>query len=282
MKPRRLKIARLDEISLVDRGANPLARVLVWKRDTTPEKEMPQDKTEALGLLRKIADAFGFARELATDDKSVQKRVEQMPNGKWMAMNHAGEKMGEFDSKEEAEAAAYGKKQEKKMADETVTKADFEKMQERLTKAEADAVAAKADATARAEKVAKLETERRTADFIKRAGTYAPLPIGKADAFAVILMKAADVLTTEENAELDRVLTAAAEIAKTAGLLKEHGSDSHEEGTAAAKVAAKVADLRKANPKLTEALAKAQVYKSDPALRREVEAENTERAQAGR
>ena len=48
MKPRRLSIARLDEISLVDRGANPLARVMIWKRDSSKDNDM-KDKAEAIG-----------------------------------------------------------------------------------------------------------------------------------------------------------------------------------------------------------------------------------------
>ena len=220
-------------------------------------------------------------------DKIVAKRVEEMPNGKWHAFNDAGRMIGEFDSKEEAQAAAYGKndKETQEMADqkndETVAKA-LEDLQKQMADVTKRAEKAEADATERAAKIEKLETEKRDAEFIKRTADYAPLPIGKPAEFAVILRKAADVLTTEENAELDRVLTAAAEAMKASGILKEIGSGSHEEGTAAAKVAAKVADTRKADPKLTEVQARAQVYKADPALRREVEAENTERAQAGR
>lgn len=280
MKPRRLKIARLDEISLVDRGANPLARVLVWKRDTPKDdKKMPepQDKTEAIGLLRKLADAMGFARELAADDK-FEKRVKQMPNGKWMAMNDAGEEMGMFDTEEEARRAAYGEK--KKMAepkDEAVTKA-VEEMQKKLDDLTKRAEKAEADAKAEADKVAKLETERRDAEFAKRAEGYAPLPI-KADTFAPILRKAADVLTAEENAELDRVLTAAAAAMKASGIMKEIGSGGHEDGTAMAKVNARVDELRKAQPGKSDAQYRAMVWKENPALRREVEAEQ---APAGR
>ena len=275
-----MRIRRLDEFSLVDRPANPLATIVMSKRlDKEPDMK---DNTEAQGLLKKLAQALGFASDVVVPDTIVAKGVKQMPDGKWMAMDDAGKEIGMFDTEDEARAAAYGKKtQEKKMADENVSKADFAKLQEDLAKAQGEIATAKADAAAQAEKVAKLETERKDAEFAKRAEGYAPLPI-KADVFGPILRKAADVLTVEENAELDRVLTAASEAMKASGLLKEHGSDSHEEGTAVAKVAQLVADARKANPKLTEVQARAQVYKADPALRREVEAENTERAQAGR
>ena len=268
---KRLHIKRLDEVSLVDKGANQRAFVTLWKR--APEEKPvadPKDDTISLPVLNKVLAALGFGKNSIVAEP-VEKRVKQMPNGKWAAMDDAGESMGMFDTEAEARAAAYGEK--RKMADkpkdeptpEVVSKADFAKLQ-------ADLEIAKADALKQAEKVTKLETERRDAEFTKRAEGYAPLPM-KAPEFAVILRKCADVLTPEENAELDRVLSAASEMAKKAGLMKEIGSDSHEEGTAAALVAARVAELRKAEPKLTEVQARAQVYKSDPALRRKVENE---------
>ena len=170
------------------------------------------------------------------------------------------------------------------MADETVSKADFEAMTKRLEKAEADAATAKADATAQAEKVAKMATEKREAECFAKAQGYAKsLPIEPAK-FGPILRKIedGDKLATEDITELYRVLSAAAEANRVGKLFKEIGSAGTEEGSAKAKVAAMVAELRKSNPKLTEQAARGQVYRQNPELGREVEAEDNERAQAGR
>lgn len=273
-----MKIRRLDEFSLVDKPANPLARILMTKR--APE-EKPVAEPKDTSVLQEIAQALGFAPDVVVSG-NFTKRVEN-EGGKWVAYDSDGKKIGEFDSEDEARQAAYGEK--KKMADqpkdEAVSKAEFAKLQERLEKAEADAATAKADAEKQAEKVTKMETEKRDAEFAKRAEGYAPLPL-KVETFAPILRKAADVLTTEENAELDRILTAAAEAMKASGILKEKGSDDASDGTATAKVRAKVDELKKAHPTKSDAQLRVMVYKADPKLRAEIEAEDNQRAQAGR
>lgn len=262
----------MDEFSLVDKPANPLARIVLTKR-APEEKPVPEQKDTS--VLRKIAQALGFAPDVVVD---TNKRVEN-DGGKWIAYDDAGAKIGEFDTEDEAREAAYGEK--KKMAEqpkndeptpEVVSKAEFAKLQERLEKAEADA-------TAQAEKVAKMENERRDAEFAARAATYAPLPI-KADTFAPILRKCADALTEDENKELDRILTAAAAMAKAGNVTKEIGSGSQDEGTAAAKVAAKLDELRKAHPAKSEPQLRTMIWKADPELRRAYE--NEQQAPAGR
>jgi hypothetical protein len=254
-KPRRMRIRRLDEFSLVDRPANPLATIVLTKRAPTEKPVKPEATEEqVVGWVTKALQALG-----------IKKRVSER-DGKWIAFDEEGKELGAFDSKEQAEARAYGKRQEKVMPEqekpeaEVVSKAEVEAitkaLTERLEKAEADA---------------KIEKAARTAEFTKRAEGYKPLPI--ADGFGAILMKAADALTTEENAELDRVLSAASEAMRQSGIMKEIGSGAPEEGTAVAEVAKKVEELRKQDPKLTEQAARAKVYKSNPELRRKVEAE---------
>lgn len=192
-----------------------------------------QDKTEAVGLLKKLAQALGLVAE-------IEKVEQEKPP--------VAEKI------------------------EQVSKAEFDKMAEKLAALEAENTAAKAEATAQAETVAKMAMEKRDAEFAVRAEGYAPLPL-KAAEFAPILRKCADVLTEDENKELDRVLSAAAAMAKAGNITTEIGSGAQDEGTAAAKVASKLDELKKAHPAKSDAQLRTMIWKADPGLRRAYEDE---------
>lgn len=278
--PRRMRIRRLDEFSLVDKPANPLATIVLTKR--APEKEMPapQDETITLSMLNKVLRVLGVG-----GIEPIEKRVKQLPDGKWMAMDDAGKEMGMFDTEAEARRAAYGEK--KKMADpikepDTVSKADVEaltKRMEEIQKAADERIAkAEADAKANAEKVEKMQEDARVAGFVKRAAEFRSLPI-KAAEFGPLMAKIAKALDEKEFAEFERVLSAANEVARVGGVLKEIGSGAAPEGSAEAEVNAQIAELRKQDPKLSVQAARGQVFKNDPTLRRKVEAEQ---APAGR
>lgn len=302
-----MKIRRLDEFSLVDRPANPLARVVLTKRLKT-DKGDAKPFAEMRGNRRARDEVWQFTSDLADcinramDDEDVTDKgafIEQsltefvsavqaaLPNwtaGKPMEKEKKAEAIGLLTKV--AQALGLGSKDiekletpegEKPVADkpaapaapaaETVSKAEMEALTKRLEKAEADA-------KANAEKVEKLQSEQRLAEFSKRATEYAPLPV-KVETFAPILMKAADVLTEDENKELDRVLRAAAEAMTKAGVMKEIGSGAAEEGTAAARVAAKLDELKKAHPNKSEAALRAEIWKNDPKLRAAYEAEQS-------
>ena len=150
-------------------------------------------------------------------------------------------------------------------------KAEIEAIAKRVEEAEKRAKDAE-------QEVAKLRLDARTAEFTRKAETlYTSLP-GKAAEKATVLRKVADgeKLTDDEQKLLEKMLRAGNE-AMAQGLFEEIGSDAAPaSGTAAARANAKAAELRKADPKLSEAAALAQVYKSDSKLMREVEREEQE------
>lgn len=132
-------------------------------------------------------------------------------------------------------------------------------------------------ATDAEERIQKMEVEKRNEDAVRKVSAWKHLPI-KATEFGPILRKIEDglKLSADEQKELDRVLGAANEVARVGQLFEEIGSGA-DEGTAAAKVNKLAEDIRKADPKVTAAAARAQVYKNHPTLMTEVENEDRER-----
>ena len=256
MKRQRLRVKRIETVGFVDKGDNPPAEVVFFKRSTPKDEPMddktPKDtpdaqKAEAVGLLTKLAQFLGLA------DEDVTKATN--PTG--------GDPVAEpKDTPQDTPAEP--------VAPEGVSKAEIEAMQKRLEDAEKRATEAD-------ERVAKLETERRTAEFVKRAEGYASIPV-EAPKFGPILMKAADALTDEERDELYRVLDAANEAARVGKLFSEAGNDMPE-GSARAQVTAKAEEIRKADPKLTLEQAKRQVYRDNPELAEQEAAEDAAAAE---
>lgn len=157
--------------------------------------------------------------------------------------------------------------QTQKAANTDVSKAETEALRKRLADAEAE--------------IRKMQLDARNAEYVAKAQRlYPSLPV-KAEELGPVLRKIADgeKLSDGELKLHERALAAGNEAAHTARLFQEIGSGVADEGSATAKADALATELRKADPKLTQEQALAKVYKSDPDLRREIEAE--ERALRG-
>ena len=151
------------------------------------------------------------------------------------------------------------------------------KVPESVTKALADLEKRAQDAEAR---VAKMELEKRTDEYVATAAAFTHLPIKPAE-FGIVLRKVADAVTAEEFAEVERVLVAANTMAEAGNLFVEVGAEGGiADGSALAKVNKLAAEIRKANPKLSDAEARAQVYNQNKDLMAEVEAEDRARLTA--
>lgn len=142
-----------------------------------------------------------------------------------------------------------------------------------IEKAEADAAAATAEAN-KAHEVAKTERDARLRrESIAKAETMTHVPElgGKPVEFGELLLKCEGALDADTFGTLERVLKATHEQLRDSELFKSQGREGagYAAGGALGKVEAKVAELRKADPKLTEAQAWDQVLKSDPELYRE-------------
>jgi hypothetical protein len=100
---------------------------------------------------------------------------------------------------------------DKQMADvenvETVAKADFEAVQKQLEEMSKALEAAQAAQAADAEKIAKMERERKEAEYIAKAREFSNL--GKADELGALLLAASEAFTTEQYQTLERLLKAA-------------------------------------------------------------------------
>lgn len=90
---------------------------------------------------------------------------------------------------------------------EMVNKADFEAVQKQLEDLSKALEAAEAEKAEAAEQVAKMERERREAEFVAKARDYANL--GKADELGALLLAANDHFTAEQYQALERLLKSA-------------------------------------------------------------------------
>ena len=160
-----------------------------------------------------------------------------------------------------------GVPEDQRAAVEAVIKANDAEKAELIAKAEEQATKAE-----NAEKIAKEERDvRETRDYIAKSAGYEN--IAKADdEFGPVLKSIANAerdgaLPEGTAAKLDEVLKAADEQVKAGDLFKEagragHGGASDSEG----KAKAAAAEIKKADPKLTDAQAIAKAYEADPSL----------------
>lgn len=266
----RLHIMRLDTVGLVDKGDNPKAEVVFFKR------------------------------------QAIQKGVVQ-EDGKFCAYDDEGKKLGAYDTKEEAEAALKGPPAEKGGSEGTTKKeqpmfdvkkldataqAEFQKLSERIAELEKQVPAPKApeavlpeavrkqieDTEKRAkeaeDRVAKLEDQREQETYIAKAKEVGL----NADDFATPLRKIAKALTADEFKALTTLLKAQAAQIREGELYKSIGRGGTGAATEAeTQLAEKVKEVRKAHPEFNEERARAEVMKTDVALRNRLEAERLAR-----
>jgi hypothetical protein len=130
--------------------------------------------------------------------------------------------------------------------------------------------------TAQKEAEAAILKEQHTArrkSYIEKAGDYAKIPGLVADDFGEILMKCEDALTEDEVKKLNEILKAAAE-GMSGVPTEELGSGVDEGADVLKQVESLIRKEMEADPKLTEAQARAEVYRKEPGiLARELEAE---------
>lgn len=162
-----------------------------------------------------------------------------------------------------AERAANAEKVAKAEADAKAA-AEVEKaaIEKRLKEAE--------DKVAKAEEIAKAETERREiAEHVAKADAYKSLSLKPAEDGA-LFFRLSKAMTAEDVTRLHEILASANEIARVGGVFKEAGR-SHNAGDASGnpeeKLLAKAAELRAADPKLSEPDSIAKAREQFPDLR---------------
>lgn len=161
-----------------------------------------------------------------------------------------------------------GVPEDQRAAVEAVIKANDAEKAELIAKAEEQATKAE-----NAEKIAKEERDvRETRDYIAKSQDYKNLAKSD-DEFGPVLKSIANAerdgaLPEGTASKLDEVLKAADEQVKAGDLFKEAGRAGHGTGSNdhEAKVKTAVTELRKSDPKLTDAQAISKAYANDPDL----------------
>lgn len=126
--------------------------------------------------------------------------------------------------------------------------------------------------------LAKMREAQQRAAYIEKASAFKDLPGANPDDLAPILESAAEHLTKAQYDKLEAILKGSVEAIKTSALYGEIGSHDIPEGSARAELQSKVAELRKADSKLTEAAAEDRILEEDAALSTRVMDEERESA----
>lgn len=262
--PQRLRVKEIQTVGFVDKGDDPSAEIVFFKRQarkkvswlrTTKERKMAKDKDKN-GLLAGILKAFGLGEEeaqkiLSDDADEMEFDVEKLE----------GEAKAAFEA---AVAAAVKAKLDDEDDDEPVIPAD---VPESVAKVMDDFRKALDEQKARADKaeasLAKMAEDREREDYIRKVKAL-DLPGASPDDFAEILRKAEGALSDEERAKLDEVLKSAAAAAQAGlgelGFGGRGATSAEEEAEALAKKAIE------ADPKLSIEEARARVWQSHPEL----------------
>lgn len=122
-------------------------------------------------------------------------------------------------------------------------------------------------------RVTKLEDDKESERFIAKAAAYNQLGTSPDD-FAPVLRKIAGALEAEEFKKFEEMLNAANAKIREGALYKAAGAGGQSTDTSvSAEIREKVEELQKADPNLSDQVARGQVFKAHPLLRQQHSAE---------
>ena len=225
----RLHIDSLTSIGAVEDGDNPESKIMFWKRKT--EEPAP-------GLVEKEGDSMPFDVESLTDDAKAYITAEIAAG-----ITAAAELVETPDPLPDDLPDVV--KSRLDAQDSTIEKERVEK-------------------EALAKEVADLKDEMATEKYIERAKTLAPV-LGDPDEMAPVL-KALATADPEAFDVLDAQFDTLIVRDDFAKILTEYG-DSAADGTAVDQITAHANEIRKTNPDLTPAAARAQAWRDHPELK---------------
>lgn len=256
----RLKSLRAGEVSLVGRAANKRRFLILKSEEEVPMDDILQailntdlaNEAEVDEIVKGMSDKAVVAVKAAM--RMLHAYKEEIPKD---ILEKLGKVAGMVDPTEKAAPAACEKCEKcadlQKTADEAIAKvavleqqlkdaAPVQKSEEGLdlntlpeeVRKQLEPVFKAQDElraqNARLEEVLKAEQDqKRTAEFVAKAGTYENLPIDK-DKFGPVLKAISDNCGQETLAAVEQVLKAADEGLHQAGSLKQQGKDVHSEG----------------------------------------------------
>ena len=247
--PYQLTNLRITAVAAVDDPDNPPAEILLFKR----RQDSKEDKTAK------------------PDAEPANKGLKYFQYGKGIMIDLT--KLNLTD--EQAEAAKEALAETEKQDEEA--KAELEKIQQELDELKKAKEADETDVAKRmaelekranedAERVAKMEDEKRTEEAVAIVESWDSIPGATVETYAPIV-KAVRASAPGKFDELRKLLDAANAAVKTSVALETVGSDS---GTTdvEAQHAAKVEELMKADPTLTRVVARAKAWET-PGLQEE-------------
>lgn len=278
-----LQDMEIEEISLVDDGANPGAKVEIWKAKFSPCEgcktgPMCKAKGQCMGedgrMKKSAGDGQGSAGLSAAMQQEIMMNLEELSAALEQAEakldtlekanTEAQAKVAELDAVVKAKDAritelegTVAKARTPEDADEAFLKSLPEVAREAILKArkaEKDAV----------EQLAKSREEKDTAEAIAKAKG---LNFGKPEDVGPLLMRVAKGLTTKADADaLEALLKSAGEVASKSPLFKAVGSGAAVEGDPDQLLKAKADEIRKARPELTAEQAYDEAVQKNPEL----------------
>jgi hypothetical protein len=276
-----LKVEEIDTVGFVDTGANQLADVLIWKRDTAGEEEpMQTGPEEGSGKFAALLRAVGKA--LKWQDADVEAAVVEAASIPQQEVGKMTEPFDRATLPEEAQSAwdaleqraadaeAAQAKAETALAEVTVEKDDAsdddvlkgvpEAVLKRLEEAE--------QRVKKAEDIAKAErTERQRAEFAKVADEDLDKLPGEQDE-KVDVLAAIHELPDEARDSVLTMLRSANEVASAAELFKAAGRDGEtvEGSKAYDRIAARANELVEKGDHATFEIAFDHVIRTDRTL----------------
>ena len=240
----RLSELALDEISLVTAGDDPSAKVTLAKADRSGNPDHGGNVTtintdglpeEVVKHITETEQALADALELISADLSKDDDDDATDDS-----------TGDDDTTSTDDTEDDTQEEDALSKADPIIKAEIAKLNERVEKAEAEA---------RTERDLRLKKEAE--DFVDGLAA----PVGEKDELVKTLLG----LEGDARTTVEKTLTAAAQQAKEGALFAEIGKGTGHT-TTGARAESAAAEIRKANPTLTEEQALAQAYENDPSL----------------
>lgn len=249
--PRILRKLKIKEISLVDKGMNPGAKVVFAKRhDDEAGKDGDIDKAIEKKWASWIAKIFKSQESKSMKDVNKQMTLEDV-----LATLSDDQKKVILMA---MEAAAKKPDDPEKAMDEPVVPTEPEKQkeeEEELAKALAKLPAPvrekleKADAMEK--RITAMEDKESLRLSVEKAKSLQFIPGMKTEDMGKFLKSASETMSAEAFKSLEGVLKNANEAVEKSGVLSEFGSGAHLSGDAAAELEAVAKALREKDPNIT-------------------------------
>lgn len=249
----------IDEVSLVDAGANGEARVVIFKSQSAPPGQTEPagnagdpDAAASAALLKEHQMDIETLSKALEDAEAKMAALEKRTNDAEAALEDANTVIKAKD----AEITELNAKANPP-SDDDVMKSLPEPVRKRLEEAESKARAAD-------EAVAKMQAEKETAEAIAKARD---LGVGNADDVGPMILRVRKGLTTAADADaIESLLKAASAQSKTSALFKAYGSAAAVEGDPETLLKAKADEIQAANKGMTAEQAYAKAVDANPAL----------------